>query len=955
MKLPYATVDEFVRNYAVNVSPGSLFITTKPTVSAGARVQFVLTLSNGSTALKGGGTVHSTRTNAAEGPVGFTVDVESLDPASESVMGQLLAAAPADSSSVDEVPAIAPVEVGAPSFDLGAMLSDMAASAPPEPEPPPSFTFDEPPPPEPEPDAQPAAEPEQLADPPPDEAPSDAPAFSFEAPGESPTADAPSEVSATGLDADFGAPAEPPEPAPPPPSEPEDLVFEMPGEGETLSLSRPAHDEAPASPPPPAPAFEFDAPPEPAPESSDALGSMSFDAPPSEETPAEEAPPPPDEGFAFEPPPSDDASADAVEETSEVVEEVVSEEDEAPPPSAPPRYVPSEDPEDSSLPQIRRRNEDPREPRPSAPPPRLAAVAARPVSMEELVARSAGKLVFLNPPEHIEKTGPIIGIDLGTSNSAVALLNKGKPQILHSKDGYNTIPSVVALGKNNNVLVGHRARSHMLLNPSQSIYGAKRLVGRDFESVTVREVRHRFHYEILPGRDGKDAVTMGNHLLTLEEVQGIILRECKQIAEQHLNAPVSRAVVTCPAYYSEQQREAVRRAGAMSGLVVERVLNEPTAAALAYGLNRELSRKVLVYDLGGGTFDATLLRIEKNTFEVLATGGDIFLGGLDFDNQIVDLLLKKFQIQHRQVFSGDAVGLSRVAEQAEKAKVALSERSTFDVHLPMLQMSEAGQPMDLQCTVSREEVNQACQPLVVRTFDVVRDVLLDAKLKATEVDDVILVGGMSRMPLVREHVKELFKKQPLASVNADEAVALGAALYSGIVESATNVVLIDVVPMTVGIGIPGGGYKRLIERNTPLPAGRSFGLTTSRDDETSLELQLFQGEDSDLSNNDYLGTARIEGLPKGPKGSVQVAVTVRLDAECVIHVDAKDMIARQPFKTLLANRYTPDEIRARLRMPPPSQPSIVQQARAKELEDRGGQFWKLVKRVVGKKDSAAKK
>ncbi len=604
------------------------------------------------------------------------------------------------------------------------------------------------------------------------------------------------------------------------------------------------------------------------------------------------------------------------------------------PPAPPP-------PPESVLPEIRRGAP----PGPAAPsaPAMLRQVVAPPPQMRA----APGKPVFLEPPDTIDPTGPVIGIDLGTTNSCCAVLNKGKPQILSSKEGYNTIPSVVALGKQGNLLVGNRAKSQMLLNPSQSIYGAKRLVGRDFDSATVSEVRERFHYDIVAGPDGKAAVSLGVNVLSLEEVQGIVLRECKQMAEQHLGQKVSRAVITCPAYYSEAQREAVRRAAAMAGLKVERVLNEPTAAALAYGLNREMSRRVLVYDLGGGTFDATLMRIDKNVFEVMATGGDIFLGGLDFDNQIVDTLLSKFQKQNNVTFNGDAVALSRISDQAERAKVALSERTTFEVHLPMLQMSSTGVPLELKCTLTREELNESCGALVDRTIDVVRDVLLDANLKAGDIDDVILVGGMSRMPLVREKIKGVFKKPPQASVNADEAVALGAALYSGTVDKVSSVVLIDVVPMTIGLGLPGGGFKRIVERNTPLPASKSFSLATSKDNEEAMELQVFQGEDANVGANEYLGTMRIEGLPRGPKGSVQVAVTLKLDAECVLHVDARELRTRKAFACTLATRYTPDEIRSRLGMST-TKPTPATEQRAEELKQRGGRFWGFLKRVVGR-------
>ena len=414
------------------------------------------------------------------------------------------------------------------------------------------------------------------------------------------------------------------------------------------------------------------------------------------------------------------------------------------------------------------------------------------------------------------------------------------------------------------------------------------------------------------------------------------------MAEQALGTPVSRAVVTCPAYYSEPQREAVRRAGKMAGLKVERVLNEPTAAALAFGMNRELTKTVLVYDLGVGTFDATVLKLDQNVFEVLATGGDVFLGGVDFDNQLVDLLLERYATWHKRPFSGDRVALSRISEAAEKMKMALSERSSFDVHLPMLEMDSSGKPLDLRTTVTRAEIEKVCEELIDRTIQAVQDVLLDAKLKASQIDDIILVGGMSRMPMVREKLKAVFKKPPQASVNADEAVALGAALYSGTVDKVSSLVLIDVVPMTIGLGKPGGGFHRLIERNTPLPATKSFGISTQRNDETELEVMVFQGEDSNVAGNEFLGAVTITGLPKGPAGTVQVAITLGLDAECVLRVEAREFRSRQVVRSTLATRYTSEEIARKLGIST-EKIATANKSRGEELEKRAGSFWGKLK------------
>ncbi|NMO21533.1 Hsp70 family protein, partial [Pyxidicoccus fallax] len=709
-------------------------------------------------------------------------------------------------------------------------------------------------------------------------------------------------------------------PPPPPPARAGGGSIEF-----DLDLSD-AMEETPAVAPPPPPRAAAPVAPPPAPAAARSGGSIEFDLDLSDDmTEAPAAKPPPAPVRPVAPPPAPVAAAVRP----------------PPPPPAPPPPPPA------ALPNVRR--EAPRAPEPVGTPTVLAPAAAKqaPVSLG-LDERGLPKTVFLPPPPQITGTGPVIGIDLGTTNSCVALLTNGRPLVLRSREGYNTIPSVISLNAQSKLLVSHRAKSQLVLRPQQTIYGAKRLVGRPYDSAVVNQVRERFHYEIVPDAAGRAAVRLGDHVLSLEEVQAIILKECKEMAETHLNQKVERAVVTVPAYYSEPQREATRKAGILAGLKVERILNEPTSAALAYGLNRELNKKVLVYDLGGGTFDATVLRIEKNVFEVLGTGGDIFLGGIDFDNLIVDYLLARFQEKEGIAFTGDGIALSRVSDAAERAKMALSERSSFEVHIPMLMMDEAGRPRDLRVVLTRQELEKICDPLLSRTIDVVRDVLLDAKLKASEVDDIILVGGMSRIPLVREKLKELFGKAAQASVNADEAVALGAALYSGSVDKVSSVVLIDVLPMTVGIAMPGGAFKRVIERNSPLPAQRSFAIATNKDNEEFLELSIFQGEDNHISANEYLGTVRIEGLPRGPKGSVRVAVTIKLDSECVLHVEAREYSTRKEVKATLATRYSPEELQKQLQVSKESA-KAAEARRGADLKERAGGFWGFVKKALGRK------
>ena len=396
----------------------------------------------------------------------------------------------------------------------------------------------------------------------------------------------------------------------------------------------------------------------------------------------------------------------------------------------------------------------------------------------------------------------IVGIDLGTTNSCAAAVKDGRPYVIPSREGYNTVPSVVALNARHRIVVGHLARAQLLTNPRATVYGAKRLVGRPFESDAVQEIRSKFAYEIVPDPDGLAAVRLGPETLSLEQVSALILREVKEVAQNHLGEEVNRAVITVPAYYNERQRAAVRLAGELAGLHVERILNEPTAAALAYAFGRGLNQRVLVYDLGGGTFDASVLELNDNVYEVVSTGGDTFLGGVDFDNRIVDRLLAAWKEQTGAEFSGDRVALSRLVDAAERAKCALSERTEFRIQLPFLAL-EGGKPVSLDTSLSRAEVVALVEPLVDRTLEVCREVLLAKGLHAADIDEVLLVGGQSRMPLVHEKVAAFFGKTPSRAVHPDEAVAVGAALLAYSLGSAEGVVLIDVLPMSIGIGVPG--------------------------------------------------------------------------------------------------------------------------------------------------------
>jgi molecular chaperone DnaK len=562
---------------------------------------------------------------------------------------------------------------------------------------------------------------------------------------------------------------------------------------------------------------------------------------------------------------------------------------------------------------------------PAAPPPAALAeggTPGRPVHADlaathrvEQVERGPVRIDLDLPEEPVpvaRKSRAVVGIDLGTSNSCAAVVKNGRPYVIPSREGYNVVPSMVALNQRLKLIVGHNAKGQLLFNPRNTVYGAKRLVGRAFDEPAVQRILDRFSYEVVAGSDGLCAVRLGPATLSLEQVQALILREVRSVAQDHLGEDVNRAVITVPAYYSERQREAVRRAGALAGLHVERIVNEPTAAALAYAYGRQVRERVLVYDLGGGTFDASVLELENNVYEVVSTGGDTFLGGVDFDARVVERFLLEFEQAHG-AFQRDLVALSRLVDAAERAKCALSERAEVPVHLPYLAQAR-GVPVTFETRLSREALEQLVAPLVDRTLDVCRRVLEAKGLGPKDVDEVLLVGGQSRMPLVREKVRAFFGKAPSKSVHPDEAVAIGAALLAHSLGSAEGVVLIDVVPLSIGVGLPGGGgrVKRIIEKNTSLPARREYTLSTTRDDQKTFDLWVFEGDGATVADCQYLGTIQLSGLPRGPRGSVQIAITFQLGEECLLTVRARELRTGQEVEAVFTTKGTPDEVKRRM-------------------------------------------
>ncbi len=543
----------------------------------------------------------------------------------------------------------------------------------------------------------------------------------------------------------------------------------------------------------------------------------------------------------------------------------------------------------------------PRESTKAASPPQTAPVPAAKAAAKRSAAR---------------KSRPV-GIDLGTTNSCVALADGGKARVLASKRGHHTIPSVVAFDSHGRLLVGHAAKAQMVINPRHTVYGSKRLVGRPYASPTVQACRDRFHYEIVEGAKGEAAVRFAGRDFSLQQIAAFVLGEMKQTASEALGEEVTRAVVTVPAYYNDHQRNAVREAGQLAGLTVERIVNEPTAAALAFGYGRGLDKRVLVYDLGGGTFDASVLEIQGDVYEVVSTGGDTFLGGVDFDSQLVDNLVYRFTERHGFVPPQDRVVWQRIRDAAEATKVALSSREVAVAEVPYLCKGPDGREVGLKVDVSRLELDDLTERLVDRSVAVCQEVLAVRGLTAGDIDEVLLVGGQSRMPLVWRKIREAFGREPNKSVHPDEAVAIGAALLADSDTRIDSVVLIDVLAQGIGVGLPGGRMAPVLPRNTKLPAKKSYEHATTKDGQTELELAVFQGDSPKVSECEYLGTIRVSNLPPRPRGGVRVAIEFSLGNEGILHVTAKNLANGQVTDLQFATLDTADSLREKLQIPEP--------------------------------------
>jgi len=507
----------------------------------------------------------------------------------------------------------------------------------------------------------------------------------------------------------------------------------------------------------------------------------------------------------------------------------------------------------------------------------------------------------------------VIGIDLGTTNSCVAILEDDGPTVIPNRGGYKTTPSMVAVTQAGKRLVGHIAKRQAITNAENTVFAAKRLIGRKWSSRQTESARLTSSYRIVEGPHDDVRIELRGTLLSVPEISSMILQEMKVIADDYLGTPVQKAVVTVPAYFNDNQRQATKDAGAIAGLEVIRIINEPTAAALAYGYGKKLNQTVAVYDLGGGTFDVSILEIGGNgVFKVVATTGDTFLGGEDFDARILDWLVDGFSQTQGLDLKQDRMALQRLTDAAEKATRERSQLDEAEINLPFIISTGRNEAVHLQRTLSRATLNELTRDLVERTVDICRDALFDASMDVEDIDDVLLVGGMTRMPAIQEAVSRFFGRRPNQGVHPDEVVALGAAIQGAALMhgSGSHMLLLDVTPHALGIMTAGRNFEELIGQNTTVPTSSAKVFTTSRDDQTAVKILVMQGESRHAHENELLGEFLLTGLRQAPRGEVEIEVTFQIDTDGIVSVSAKDLETgqAQSIQVTASSGLTRDEI-----------------------------------------------